>query len=114
MKATTNLTEQIKAQKVECGVPDAQAHAEAVAVVEKKVSKTQLGIMIAAVGIAGGITSSILDMSKWLTFGSLIGGCLWGASTWSGELLKESLKGFGETVAGVIKAIKGAFTGGAA
>lgn len=114
MKVTTQLTQQIKAQKVECGVPEEQAHAEAVAVVEKKVSRTQLGVLIALIGIGGGATSYVLLMPVWLTFGSVIGGCLTGAHIWSGELLGAILKGFAESVAGAIRAIKGAISGGAA
>lgn len=112
MKVTTNMTQQIKAQKVECGVPEEQAHAEAVAVVEKKVSRTQLGVMIAAIGIASAATCHVLGAGIFWVLGFGSGGCMLGAHIWSGELLGAILKGFAESVAAGIKAIKGAATGG--
>lgn len=112
MKAATVMTQQIKAMKVECGVPEEQAHAEAVAVVEKKVSRTKLGMLVAVIGIGGGLYAKSLGMATWLTFGSVIGGCLTGAHIWSGELLGAIIKGFFESLAAGIKAIKGAVTGG--
>lgn len=112
MKAATVMTQQIKAMKVECGVPEEQAHAEAVAVVEKKVSRTKLGMLVAVIGVGSAVACHFYHAPIWVILGFGSGGCFLGANIGSGELLGAMVKSFAESIAAAIKAIKGAVTGG--
>lgn len=107
-----NMTSQIKAQLVNQGVPEEEAHQKATVLVEQKASRTQTGVMIVGVGIIGGVTSYFLQMHVLYSFCSIVGGCLWGMYVISGEYLKASLKDLYTGVAEGIKTIKDAIKGG--
>lgn len=111
MDAREKLTTKIQARIIQTSPTTAPEEARQIAAekVEEKISKSKLGALIAAIGIIGGTLSWTLNFHPLFIFVSVIGGCLWGATVWSGEYMWTAAGNAVEKIANGIKAIRKAF-----
>lgn len=105
------LTQEIRAAKIQQGLPASVAQREAEVIVAAKKQKTKLGLFIVGVGAICAVLAFLLGLSAFWVIGLFGGACLWGATVWDSELITSSLKSGTEAVANGISAILKAIRG---